>query len=262
VDAAWRVARRRRGGWLDPALVDALGKLVPDTDFWASLDAGGIDAWEPEDRSVIADEDRLDRIAGAFAAVVDAKSPWTYRHSDRVCLIVIGLASAFGADEPQLRDLRRAALLHDLGKLAISNRILDKPAALTSAEFDAVKEHPLITERILRRLPGHAHIAALAAAHHERLDGGGYPRGLSADELTVPMRLLALADVYEALTSERPYRRAMSSDEALAIIRADVPARLDADAFSVLDQVLADEPGAAERLAAGRVQATLHPDSS
>jgi HD-GYP domain-containing protein (c-di-GMP phosphodiesterase class II) len=76
------------------------------------------------------------------------------------------------------------------------------------------------------------------------------------------MRLLALADVYEALTSERPYRRAMSSDEALAIIRADVPARLDADAFSVLDQVLADEPGAAERLAAGRVQATLHPDSS
>ena len=146
-----------------------------------------------------------------------------------------------------MRDLRRAALLHDLGKLAISNRILDKPAALTNAEFDAVKEHPLITERILRRLPGHAHIAALAAAHHERLDGGGYPRGLSADELTVPMRLLALADVYEALTSERPYRRAMTSDEALDIIRADVPARLDADAFSVLDQVLADGRGRTPR---------------
>jgi HD-GYP domain-containing protein (c-di-GMP phosphodiesterase class II) len=262
VRAAWRVARRRRGGWFDPALIDALGTVVLDTAFWGSLGEGDIGAWEPEQRSLVADDAQLDRIAEAFAAVVDAKSPWTYRHSDRVCLIVIGLAGASGAEEPLLRDLRRAALLHDLGKLAISNRILDKPAALTSAEFAAVKEHPLITERILGRLPGHAHIAALAGAHHERLDGGGYPRGLSAEELTPPMRLLALADVYEALTSERPYRRAMSSDEALAVIRADVPERLDPDAFAMLGHVLADEPDARERLAAGRVQATLHPDSS
>jgi HD-GYP domain-containing protein (c-di-GMP phosphodiesterase class II) len=262
VRAAWRVARRRRGGWFDPALIDALGTVVLDTAFWDSLGEGDIGAWEPEQRSLVADDAQLDRIAEAFAAVVDAKSPWTYRHSDRVCLIVIGLAGASGAEEPLLRDLRRAALLHDLGKLAISNRILDKPAALTSAEFAAVKEHPLITERILGRLPGHAHIAALAGAHHERLDGGGYPRGLSAEELTPPMRLLALADVYEALTSERPYRRAMSSDEALAVIRADVPERLDPDAFAMLGHVLADEPDARERLAAGRVQATLHPESS
>ena len=261
VRAAWRVARRRRGGWFDPGLVDALGTLVLDADFWRSLDAADIDAWEPSDRSITADEGQLDRIAEAFAGVVDAKSPWTYRHSDRVCLIVIGLASAFGADDAALHDLRRAALLHDLGKLAISNRILDKPAPLTSAEFEAVKEHPLITEQILRRLPGHAHIAKVASAHHERLDGGGYPRGLSGDELTRPMRLLALADVYEALTSERPYRRAMTSHEALAIIRADVPGRLDPEAFAVLDQVLADEPEAQDRLSAGRVQAALHPDS-
>jgi HD-GYP domain-containing protein (c-di-GMP phosphodiesterase class II) len=259
VSGVLRVARRRRGGWVDPALVDALGTI--EKPFWDALDAADIETWEPEERTVNADDERLDLIASAFAAVVDAKSPWTYRHSDRVCLIVIGLASAFGADEALLRDLRRAALLHDLGKLAISNRILDKPAALTSAEFAAVKEHPLITERILRRLPGHTHIATVAGAHHERLDGGGYPRGLSADELTVPMRLLALADVYEALTSERPYRRAMTSDQALDIIRADVPARLDPDAFAMLDQVLADEPDAAERLAAGRVQATLNRDS-
>jgi HD-GYP domain-containing protein (c-di-GMP phosphodiesterase class II) len=261
IDAAWRVARRRRGGWFDPALVDALGTLTLDTGFWRSLDAGDIDAWEPSNRLIAADEARLDRIAEAFAAVVDAKSPWTYRHSDRVCLIVIGLASAFGADEATLHDLRRAALLHDLGKLAISNRILDKPAPLTSDEFAVVREHPLITEQILSRLPGHAHIAKVASAHHERLDGGGYPRGLSGDELTLPMRLLAIADVYEALTSERPYRRAMTSDEALEIIRADVPERLDPDAFAVLDQVLGDEPDAQDRLSAGRVQAALNPDS-
>jgi HD-GYP domain-containing protein (c-di-GMP phosphodiesterase class II) len=257
VRAAWSVARKRRGGWFDPTLVDALGTLLGDTEFWGSLATSDIGAWEPEDRLMTADETRLDQIASAFAGVVDAKSPWTYRHSDRVCLIVLGLASTFGADDAQLRDLRRAALLHDLGKLAISNRILDKPAALTDAEFRQVQRHPLVTEQILRRLPGHEHIAAVAAAHHERLDGGGYPRGLSGAEMTHNMRLLAIADVYEALTSERPYRHALRSDEALSVIRADVPHRLDGEAFTVLDQLLAGEPDADERFDAARVQAAL-----
>jgi len=240
--------------------VDALGAIRDDTAFWGSLSDRDIGAWEPPDRLLTADDTRLDQIAGAFAGVVDAKSPWTYRHSDRVCLIVLGLASAFGAEEAELRDLRRAALLHDLGKLAISNRILDKPAALTTAEFRQVQRHPLITEQILRRLPGHEHIAEVAAAHHERLDGGGYPRGLSGADMTRNMRLLAIADVYEALTSERPYRRALRSDQALAIIRADVPHRLDREAFRLLEQLLADEPDADERFDAGRVQAALDHD--
>ena len=260
VGAAWRVARKRRGGWFDPALVDALGALRDDTAFWSTLSDRDIGAWEPPDQLLTADDARLDQIAGAFAGVVDAKSPWTYRHSDRVCLIVLGLASAFGADEAELRDLRRAALLHDLGKLAISNRILDKPAALTAAEFRQVQRHPLVTEQILRRLPGHEHLAAVAAAHHERLDGGGYPRGLSGADMTRNMRLLAIADVYEALTSERPYRRALRSDEALAIIRSDVPHRLDREAFLLLEQLLGDEPDADERFDAGRVQAALDHD--
>ena len=99
VGAAWRVARRRRGGWFDPALVDALATLPRTTAFWRSLRDADIATWEPPDRLLTADDARLDQIAEAFAGVVDAKSPWTYRHSDRVCLIVIGLASAFGADE-------------------------------------------------------------------------------------------------------------------------------------------------------------------
>jgi HD-GYP domain-containing protein (c-di-GMP phosphodiesterase class II) len=261
VGAAWRVARKRRGGWFDPAVVDALGTLLVDTAFWDSLATRDIGEWEPQDRLLTADDARLDLIAAAFAGVVDAKSPWTYQHSDRVCLIVLGMASAFGAEEAELGDLRRAALLHDLGKLAISNRILDKPAALTNAEFRQVRQHPLVTEQILSRLPGHEHIAAVAGAHHERLDGGGYPRGLSARDMTRNMRLLAIADVYEALTSERPYRPALRSEEALAIIRADVPDRLDAEAFAVLDQLLADEPDARERFDADRVQAALDHDS-
>jgi HD-GYP domain-containing protein (c-di-GMP phosphodiesterase class II) len=251
VGAAWAVLDKRAGEWFDPALVDLLGTFRGDHAFWDSLDDDDLASWEPEDRVLYADEERLDRIADAFAGVVDAKSPWTYRHSDRACVIVMGLAEALGADEPLLRDLRRAALLHDIGKLAVSNRILDKPAALTAAEYAVVREHPLITERILERVPGCEHLAGLAGAHHERLDGRGYPRGLRGDELTMPMRLLAIADVYEALTSDRPYRRRHSSDSALALMRSEVPQRLDREAFATLERLLGGPPaGHAPRAAA------------
>src|SRR3954470_18432643 len=105
VRAAWRVVRRRRGRWFDPALVDAFGTLRGDTAFWDSLREDEIASWEPEDRLLTADEVRLDRIALAFAGVVDAKSPWTYRHSDRAGLIATGMASALGAGAELLRDL-------------------------------------------------------------------------------------------------------------------------------------------------------------
>ena len=236
--AAWRMARRRRGGWFDPALVDALGTFREDAEFWSSLADDDVMGWEPPDRRVAADEGRLEQIAYGFAAIVDAKSPWTYRHSDRACAIVTGICRVLGPHAGTLRDLRRAALLHDVGKLSISNRILDKPGPLTPAEFARVREHPLVTERILARVPGCEHIAATAAAHHERLDGRGYPRGLAAAQLTMAARVLAVADVYEALTSQRPYRRALSSDDALALMRADVPARLDPDAYEALEGAL------------------------
>jgi putative nucleotidyltransferase with HDIG domain len=257
VRAAWRVARRRSGRWFDPELVAALGTVLGDGEFWSSLTRGEVEGWEPADRVVEADDARLDAIATAFAAVVDAKSPWTYRHSDRVCLIVIGVAGALGADVETLRDLRRAALLHDIGKLAISNRILDKPAPLTRAEFARIREHPVVTERILTRVPGCERLAGMAGAHHERLDGSGYPRGLTAADLSVPARVLAVADVYEALTSARPYRPARSSDEALAILREEVPGRLDADAVTALQQRLG-EPGA-ELLHGVATEAVLDP---
>jgi HD-GYP domain-containing protein (c-di-GMP phosphodiesterase class II) len=136
-------------------------------------------------------------------------------------------------------DLRRAARLHDIGKLGISNRILDRPGPLTDAEYTKVKEHPVLTQRILERIPGFSELAPLASAHHERLDGSGYPRGLTADDLTQPMRVLAVADVYEALTADRPYRPAWSADRALEIIRLEVPRRLDRDSFDVLDRGIA-----------------------
>jgi HD-GYP domain-containing protein (c-di-GMP phosphodiesterase class II) len=245
LDAAWAVARRRRGGWFDPHLVDAFAAVCGDRDFWRLLPRMDVSRWEPADRLLTADDARLDAIAYAFAGVIDAKSPWTYRHSDRACVIVLGLAAALGADDDELSELRRAALLHDVGKLAISNRILDKPDKLTPAEFAKVREHPVVTRRILERVPGFGALAPVAAAHHERLDGSGYPEGLAGEELTMPMRLLAVADVYEALTSERPYRAAMNSEEAMAIIRVQAPHNLDQDAAMALG-TLAHDTGAPE----------------
>ena len=115
--AAYRVARKRSGEWFDPALVEALNSFHSDSHFWASLAEPDVSAVEPPDRILTADEARLDRIAEGFSAVIDAKSPWTHEHCDRVCAIAIGAATHMGFDETALRRLRRAALLHDLGKL-------------------------------------------------------------------------------------------------------------------------------------------------
>lgn len=235
VAAAYGVARSRSGRWFDPALVEALGALRADAGFWASLAEPDVSVFEPPDRVLIADQNRLDQIVEAFARVIDAKSPWTHRHSDRAGAVATSVGELLGFEATALRDLRRAAALHDIGKLGISNRILDRPGRLTDQEYANVKTHPVLTERILARVPGLSELAPLASSHHERLDGSGYPHGLTASELTMPMRALAVADMYEALTAERPYRPAWSPDRALEIIHVDVPRRLDPDAFAALN---------------------------
>ena len=236
----YSVAAKRSGQWFDPDLVDGAGDRSATTGgFWDSLSEPDVSAVEPPDRVLTADEHRLDLIAEGFAAVIDAKSPWTHDHCDRVCAIATGMAQRCSAStRRRVRELRRAALLHDIGKLSISNRILDKPGPLTDDERAKFEEHPLLTEQILGRVPSFGGLAALASAHHERLDGHGYPRGLAAEQLTMPMRVLAVADVYEALISERPYRPAFTTEAALDLMSADVPSRLDPDAFAALKKLL------------------------
>jgi HD-GYP domain-containing protein (c-di-GMP phosphodiesterase class II) len=130
------------------------------------------------------------------------------------------------------------AMLHDIGKLGVSSRILDKPSRLTDEEFDAIRLHPAYTAEILERVPAFAALAADAAAHHERLDGRGYPLGLAGDAVSRNARVLAVADVFEALTAERPYRARLPTGEALAIMRRDVGTAFCADAFSALERAL------------------------
>jgi putative nucleotidyltransferase with HDIG domain len=242
IKAARAMVKRRSGSWFDPALVDAFVSFCDDHQFWAQLKAPDVSKWEPPDVAIAADDDRLDRIAEAFARVIDAKSPFTASHSQRVAEIADGIASVLDLDTDGRRTLRRAALLHDIGKLAISNRVLDKPGSLTDEEFRAIQTHPVHTLSILERAPCFAQLAELAANHHEKLDGSGYPRSLTADTLDLPMRILAVADIYEALTADRPYRRALPDHEALAIISKDVPDRLDPDVRDALEIHLGRPP--------------------
>ncbi len=245
VDAACEMASARRGRWFDPDLVDLLLTLRNDRRFWESLSdddlASRLDAFEPVDQQLVADDDRLDRVAEAFALVIDAKSPYTYRHSTRVAAISVATARELGFDAIALRDLRRAGLLHDIGKLGVPNSILDKPGKLTEDERRRVESHPRLSEEVLSRVASFKSIAAVAGAHHEKLDGSGYWRGVSGSDISTAARILAAADIYEALTAERPYRVALGHDEALAILAREADAgKLWHDAVTALRLALDD----------------------
>jgi putative nucleotidyltransferase with HDIG domain len=220
-DRALDMAAERRGRWFDPELVDCL-RSISSQEMWGSLETSDLNAAvaaaEPQERAIDATEERLDQIATAFAWVIDAKSSFTFEHSDRVAALSLAAARRLGFDETALTRLRRAALLHDIGKLAVPNAILDKNGPLTDAEWLVVKQHPAYTLRVLERAPVFRELAEDAANHHERIDGRGYFRGLTGDQLTPTARVLAVADVADALMSARPYRAAMPIEEVTALL--------------------------------------------
>jgi putative nucleotidyltransferase with HDIG domain len=240
---AMREIRRRSGVWFDPALVAAFEQVAADPEFWAGLGARDVEqrvmALEPSRRMLTVDEDYLDDIAAAFAKVIDAKSPYTSGHSDRVALFTDMVAEELGVPAGDRRRLQRAALLHDIGKLGVSNQILDKPGKLDPLEWVEMKNHAAEGERILSHIAAFADLARVAGSHHERLDGTGYPRGLAGDALDRDTRIVAIADVFDALTADRPYRAAMPVAEAFAIMRADVGGKFDPDCFAALERAVA-----------------------
>jgi HD-GYP domain-containing protein (c-di-GMP phosphodiesterase class II) len=223
VEAALAVAVERRGTWFDPSLVDGLRELRRDAAFWQRVLGPAprthLAELEPEEEVRVVDEATLDLIAEAFARVIDAKSPYTYRHSEGVASIAVEIGRAMDLADEELRDLRRAGLLHDIGKLGVSNLILDKPDRLTDREMAQVRLHPAYTHQILARVTAFAGIVEAASSHHERLDGKGYHLGLAGDQLSAMARALAVADVYEALTADRPYRAGLPRDEAVGMLR-------------------------------------------
>ncbi len=244
--AAMDVARTRSNKWFDPVLVRSLVEIEKDEAFWQSLHEADLASYvaglEPPDLLMTADHARLDRVAEAFALVIDAKSPYTLRHSERVSEIAVAIADELHHSASAQRDIRRAALLHDIGKLGVSNLILDKDGPLSSDERAAVNRHPALTEEILTRVPAFRDIAEVAASHHEKLDGSGYHRGRRGADLSSASRVLAVADIYEALTAQRPYRAPMSPEGALAVIRTDAGTKLCSDACDALEAAVGRAP--------------------
>jgi putative nucleotidyltransferase with HDIG domain len=232
------VARKRSGSWFDPNLVRASASLAKRDLLWSGLDQEqAIDqalALEPEERRLLANEETIENICQAFAEIVDAKSPFTYRHSTGVAEAAIGISRQLGLGEEDITFMRRAALLHDVGKLSVSNTILEKPGALNKDEWDVIKLHPYYTFEVLRRIPGFKELSDIAAAHHEKLNGSGYFRHWNADQLSLEMRILTVADIFDALAAKRPYRDAMPLDKVFGIMQKEAPHAIDAQCLDAL----------------------------
>jgi HD-GYP domain-containing protein (c-di-GMP phosphodiesterase class II) len=235
VGACAEVARRA-GGHLDPDLAAA---FLRDADaLLAVLDApdmlAAVVAAEPGTGTAV-DVEGLEGLCAALAVVVDLKGRYLVGHSSHVAMVADAGAAAAGVSGPERAVLRAAGLLHDLGRAAVSSEVWDRPGPLGAADWERVRLHGYWTDRILRRCPGLAPLAELAAAHHERCDASGYHRGVHASELPFAARLLAAADVFAAATEPRPYRLAMTRDRARKLLELEAAAgRLDHDACAAV----------------------------
>ncbi len=238
--AAVAMMKRRICRWFDPAVVRAVLSLAKNGSLFLGLDdpdlVGAAARLEPAGLELSFDGQGIDRICDAFAEVIDTKSPYTFRHSAGVAMAAVAAARQLGCSEETMLLMRRAGLLHDIGKLAVPNSILEKPGKLNAGEWQIVKNHPMYSLQILERVPGFRQLSQLAAAHHERLDGKGYFRGYSAKDLSLEARILAAADMYDALAAERPYRPALPRETVFSIMEGDAPHSLDADCVRALKE--------------------------
>jgi HD-GYP domain-containing protein (c-di-GMP phosphodiesterase class II) len=163
----------------------------------------------------------------ALAAAIDAKDPYTHGHSFRVARYSVAIGKQFAASLPNLPDLEIAAYMHDLGKIGVSETILGKRGRLSATEFEEIKKHPVLTNKILEPIHLPEFIINATLQHHERLDGRGYPLGLKGDSISLFARIIAVADVFDALTSARPYRDALPVEDALTTLCQGIDCEYD-----------------------------------
>jgi len=239
--AALQVLKERSGKWFDPEIVHVVLLLARQKLLWPNYGS-------KEVRSIVrdmepgyalrADEKQIDTIAEAFADVVDAKSSFTFRHSIGVTEAAMKITEELGLDSERKKTIYRASLLHDLGKLRVSNSILDKNGKLDSEEWKVVQEHPGLTRDILGRIGVFGEIAEIAGSHHEKLDGSGYPFKLTGKDLSLDQRILTVADIYGALNEDRPYRPGLSHEKIKSIMLSEIPHKLDANCVEALMRAL------------------------
>ncbi len=236
VAAVTKLVRERAGKQFDPELAELMraeaDRLLSGLDAVSTWD-GVIDG-EPA-LAVVLSGERFDAALEAIANFVDLKSPYMLGHARAVADLAAGAAQQLELPQEQSRDLRRAALVHDLGRLGVSNSIWDKRGPLGAGEWERVRLYPHLTERMLEQSPALAPLGAIAGQHRERLDGSGYPRGLAGSSIPQAARILAAADVYAAMREPRPHRAARPASEAADELRAEVrAARLDSEAVEAV----------------------------
>jgi putative nucleotidyltransferase with HDIG domain len=210
-DTALDVILERSGRWFDPEIVRVVQSLARQNLLWQDCDSGMerdiVREMEPG-HALHADERQIDNISEAFADIVDAKSSFTFQHSLGVTKAALRIAHEMDLSPERKKIIYRASLLHDLGKLRVSNTILDKTTKPDEREWEIIREHPGLTRQILGRIGPFNEIAEIAGNHHEKLDGSGYPLKLAGHDLSLEARILTVADIYGALSEDRPTAKA------------------------------------------------------
>lgn len=204
-----------------PALVEAFGNVMREEKFWRELKNDFISIAlnkKVPQYSIDLSFEEIHKITNVLSKVIDSKSSYTRRHSQSLSEKAAIMSDFYEYNHEQKIKLIIAADLHDIGKLAVPNRILDSPNKLTDNEFDVIKEHPYYTRIALQEIKGFEEITEWAANHHEKLNGKGYPYGKASKDIDFNSRLMACLDIYEALTEERPYRKSLSHNEAMMIL--------------------------------------------
>ena len=243
-ELAVRAVRQRAGSILDPAIADTFVAHAVELLEAASGGDPRHRALEAEPQPVrVVPIGRLSELAAAFGDLADLKTPFTHGHSAGVARMARAAGEALGFDAEALVRLELAGLLHDLGRVAVSNAVWEKPGPLTSGEWEEVRLHPYHSERILSCTAVLKSVAALAGMHHERLDGSGYHRGCTAAQIPIEARVLAAADAMQAMTQARPHRDAVAVEEAAAALHGEAEAgKLDPDAVTAVVEAAGGTP--------------------
>ncbi|WP_052665711.1 HD domain-containing phosphohydrolase [Nitriliruptor alkaliphilus] len=246
-EAAIDIVRDRAGHWFDPAVADTFARVGPDL-LRGMADA---DVWrevlEVEPRPVrCIPPSQLDEVARVFADMVDLKSTYSLGHSTGVAELAEAAAVRLGLADERVTAVRHAALLHDLGRVAVSSALWEQPRRLTSSQWEQVRLHPYHTERILGRSSQLAELARIAGLHHERMDGSGYHHGTTGAAIVTEARLLAAADVFQAMTQDRPHRRGRPPDEVAHHLGGATDG-LDVDCVRAVIAAAGEQPTAARR---------------
>jgi putative nucleotidyltransferase with HDIG domain len=208
-------------------------------------------------REVLEVNKRLDQLSRgaltALARAIDAKSEWTAGHSERVTQLALKLGRVLGLRREELDNLYRGGLLHDIGKIGTPAQLINKNGRLTDQEYDIIRQHPRTGLRILEPIEAFADLLPMVGQHHEKFDGSGYPDGLAGEAINFGARIMAVADVFDALSSDRPYRVGLKPDQVLRIIKDDSGSHFDPRVVAALVKVL-EQDRHQQKDKAGRIQ--------